>query len=328
MIGVGKKKITLRDVRDAHSRIASRVRHTGVAPVTLPSGEDIYLKLENLQITGAFKIRGALNCLMQLAPEQKMSEIVTASSGNHGQGVALAADMLGMRCTIVMPKGAPRTKVEATERRGARVVLYGGIYNESCEYAHRMEEEAGCIYVPAYDDERIIAGQGTIGLEILDDLSDVGQIVVPIGGGGLISGIAVAVKAIDPTIRVIGVEPEQAACMLAAVRAGRLTGIECGGTIADGVVTTTAGELTFEHCRDLVDEIVTVGERDIVRAIRFLHEQARLVAEGAGALATAALMCGKIASCPGRTVAVVSGGNIDAEKMANIIIGAREEDLL
>jgi len=313
--------ITLKDVREAQARIAPYIRRTDIAQMALPLGGEIYIKMENLQYTGAFKVRGAFNCMLQLTEEQRNAGVLAASAGNHAQGVARAANALSIACTIVMPMTAPLSKITATEQYGAKVVLSGNNYDDACAYALRLVEETGATFIHPFNDERVIAGQGTLGLEILEDVKDVGQILVPVGGGGLAAGVALAVKAVDPTVSVIGVEPKSAACMRCSIDAGRIVTLASSVTIADGIAVKTPGDITYPLCRDLLDDVITVDDDDIARAILHLLEKCKIVSEGAGAAGVAALLTGKARPLPdGRpTVALLSGGNIDVTMVARII---------
>ena len=312
--------ITLNDVRLAQERITPYIRRTDIAHVALPLGGELHIKLENLQYTGAFKIRGAFNCMLQLTQEQRSAGVLAASAGNHAQGVARAANALGLNCTIVMPTGAPLSKITATEQYGAKVVLHGNTYDDACAHALQLVEESGATFIHPFNDERVIAGQGTLGLEILEDLPKAGQILVPLGGGGLAAGVAIAAKAIDPTVRVIGVEPKNAASMRASVDAGRIVTLASSNTIADGIAVKTPGDITYSLCRDYLDDIVMVDEDDIARSILYLLEKCKIVSEGAGAAGVAAMLAGKVQLlCDRPTVALLSGGNIDVTMVARII---------
>ena len=312
--------ITLNDVRLAHERITPYIRRTDVAQVALPLGGELHIKLENLQYTGAFKVRGAFNCMLQLTEEQKQAGVLAASAGNHAQGVARAANALGLNCTIVMPTGAPLSKITATEQYGAKVVLYGNTYDDACCHALKLVEETGATFIHPFNDERVIAGQGTLGLEILQDLPTAGQILVPLGGGGLAAGVAIAAKHLDPSVRVIGVEARNAASMRASVDAGRIVTLASSNTIADGIAVKTPGDVTYPLCREYLYDIVTVDEDDIARAILYLLEKCKIVSEGAGAAGVAAMLAGKVQPLSDRpTVALLSGGNIDVTMVARII---------
>ncbi|CAB1130120.1 L-threonine ammonia-lyase [Candidatus Hydrogenisulfobacillus filiaventi] len=281
-------------------------------------GARVFLKLENLQRTGSFKLRGAYNRLRQLSPAELERGVVAASAGNHAQGVALAAQLVGTRATVVMPEAASLTKIEATRRYGAEVALAGDSFDESDAEAHRLAAAEGRVFIPAFDDPAVIVGQGTVALEILEERPALDSLWVPIGGGGLAAGVALAVKAVNPQIRVIGVQAEGAPAMLRSLEAGRVVTLPAVHTLADGMAVKRPGDLTFALVQRYVDEVVTVDERSISRAILLLLERTKLVVEGAGAAALAALLEGKAA--PGAVAAaVVSGGNIDVTLLARII---------
>lgn len=310
------------DVWRAQEVIRPHVYHTPLLPSrTLGnmSGAKVYLKTENLQRSGSYKIRGATYKLSRLAPEERERGVIAASAGNHAQGVAIAASALGVPCTIVMPTAAPLAKVTATQGYGATVVMAGENYNEAYARAREIQAETGATYIHAYDDPDIIAGQGTLGLEILADLPDVEAIVVGIGGGGVISGIATAVKALKPDVRIIGVEAAGAASMRAALDAGDITTLPHINTIADGIATKAAGRYTFEIVRRLVDEVVTVDDEEIIYAVLLLLERCKLLVEGAGAVGVAALLSRRLDLAGKRTVAVLSGGNIDMNLIGKFI---------
>ena len=312
--------LSLADIQAARERIAPYVRQTDITHSTLPNGKELYIKLENLQYTGAYKVRGAFNCVLQLSDEQKGAGILAASAGNHAQGVARAAQELKLKCTIVMPSGAPLSKVAATERYGANVVLYGDTFDDAYNYARKLEAETGMTFIHPFDDARVMAGQGTLGLEILAQCENVGLVIVPVGGGGLASGVSTAIKGINPHIRVIGVEPSNAASMSASISVNRIITLPSANTIADGIAVKTPGKHTFPICRDQLDEVVTVDEGDIANAILYLLEKGKIVSEGAGAASIAAVLSGKVTlpdDC--NTVAVLSGGNIDVTMVSRII---------
>jgi threonine dehydratase len=283
------------------------------------TGLPLYLKLENLQRTGAFKERGALNKLLLLAPAERERGVITASAGNHAQGVAFHAAALGIRAQIVMPLATPQIKVAATRGFGADVVLHGANYDEACEEALRRRDSEGRTFIHPFDDAEVIAGQGTIGLELLEQVPDLEAVVVPVGGGGLIGGIACALKESNPRIRVIGVEPEKLPSMLRAREAGTLVTLSAEATIADGIAVRRAGGLTLPLVSRYVDEIVTVDDEEIASAILMLLEHEKTLAEGAGAAALAALLQSKTNLRARRTVVLVSGGNIDVSLLAKII---------
>ena len=316
------RRPTVTDVWHAQEIIRPHVYHTPLLPSRTFSdmtGAKIYLKAENLQRSGAYKIRGATNKLAHLTPEERARGVIAASAGNHAQGVALAAAALDVRCTIVMPVGAPLAKVTATQGYGAEVVLYGDTYNDAYEHARTLQQERGMTYIHAFDDPDIIAGQGTLGLEMLADLPDVEAVVVGIGGGGLISGIATAVKALKPDVHIVGVQPSGAASMRAALDAGHLVTLPGISTIADGIATRRAGELTFQIVRELVDDVVTVDDEEIIHTVLLLLERCKLLVEGAGAAGLASLLTGKVELCGKRTIVLLSGGNIDMNMVGRFI---------
>lgn len=282
-------------------------------------GENLYIKAENLQLTGAFKLRGAYNKIRSLSPEEASRGVIACSAGNHAQGIALSATKLGIRSIICMPAGAPISKVEATKGYGAEVVLVPGVYDDAAREAARLAEENGYTFAHPFNDPYVIAGQGTIGLEILEQLPDVEQVVVPIGGGGLISGIAFAIKSLKPDCRVVGVQAATVASMYESRKAGAITTVQDGDTIADGIHVLTPGELTFELCQKYVDEIVTVSEGEICAAMLALMEGQKTVAEGAGATTVAACLFGKVDTSEKKTACVVSGGNVDVTTLSRVI---------
>ncbi len=278
---------------------------------------DVYIKPENLQLTGAFKIRGAYNCLFHMTDEEKKNGIVAASAGNHAQGVAYAANKLGIKATIVMPSQTPLIKVEATRNYGVEVVLHGECYDDAHAKALEIQAAKGCTLIHPFDDPMVIAGQGTIGLEILDELEDVDVILVPIGGGGLISGIASAVKALRPEVKVIGVEPEGAQTLNYSLRKNKISELKEVSTIAEGVAVKRPGNTTFELVKKYVDEIVVVSDVDVLEAFLLMVEKEKLVAENAGVLSLAALK--KLPYTGKKVVSVVSGGNIDVVTISEMI---------
>lgn len=278
-----------------------------------------FFKLENLQRTGSFKLRGAYNRMCHLTPEQLTRGVVAASAGNHAQGVALAARLVGTSAVVVMPELASMTKVTATRSYGAEVELFGQHFDDAYRRAQDIAAETGRVLIPAFEDAMVIAGQGTVGLEMLDVKPNLDLLVVPIGGGGLISGIAVAAKSRNPHIRVIGVEAEGAAAMAASRRAGRLTPLDAVHTIADGIAVKQPGAMTFALIQEYVDDIVTVADHDISRAILLFLERFKLVVEGAGAAGLGALLSGRIPVGPERIGVVVSGGNIDVGLLSRLL---------
>ena len=315
--------VTLPDVQAALGRIRDRIYLSPCArseTLSRLTGTSAFLKLENLQMTGSYKERGALNTLLTLPDAARARGLIAASAGNHAQGVAYHAGRLGITATIVMPETTPIMKVANTRAHGARIVLHGASYDEACAEARRLELAEGLTFVHPFDDPAVIAGQGTVGLELVEQAPDLDAVVVPVGGGGLVSGVAVAVKALRPRARVIGVQTEVLPSMLAALEAGKPVTLEPATTVADGIAVKRAGDLTFEHVREFVDEIVTVSEEEIASAILYLLEKEKTVAEGAGAVGVAALMQRRIRGLEGkRVVAVVTGGNIDVNLVARII---------
>lgn len=285
-------------------------------------GVHVVMKCENLQRTGAYKVRGAYNRMSKLSAEERAKGVVAASAGNHAQGVALAAQALGIHATVYMPMGVALPKLLATRDYGADVVLHGPTFTESLAAAKEFAQTSGAIFIPPYDNFDVIAGQGTVGLEIIEQVPDVETVIVPIGGGGLISGVASALKqaaaATGRTIRVIGVQSANAAAYPPSLKAGEPTTITMKPTIADGIAVSRPGKLNFEIIKDTVDEVVTVSDDDIARALVTLLERAKLVVEPAGAVGVAAILAGKVVAT-GKTVVVLSGGNIDTMVMERVI---------
>lgn len=280
-------------------------------------GNRVFLKPENFQVTGSFKIRGAYYKISKLSEEEKSRGVIAASAGNHAQGVGYAAQMLGVKATIVMPETTPIIKVEATKKFGVQVVLHGDTYDDACRKARELEEENGYVFVHPFDDIDVMLGQGTVALEVLKELEDVDKILVPIGGGGLISGIAMAAKMLKPGIKIIGVEPEGACCIARSLDENKVTELKKVDTMADGVAVKKPGDLTFEVIKEFVDEVVTVSDSDILEAILLLMERHKMITEGAGALSVAGLK--KLASEDKNVVCVISGGNIDISTISAII---------
>lgn len=314
--------VTFRDIQEARSHLKDVVYKTGLVHNTTFSemtGNFIYLKTENLQKTGSFKLRGAFNKIANLPKEQKQYGVIAASAGNHAQGVAMAATAYGIKSTIVMPKHAPLSKIAATKSYGAEVVLYGEVYDEAYEKARQIQKQSGAVFVHPFDDREIIAGQGTIGIEILEDVPDADIIVVPIGGGGLISGIAIAAKHMKPDIKIIGVQTKNLPSMARSLSQNHITTVEGPATIADGIAVKTPGELTFKIVKKFVDDIVTVDEDEIANAILLLLERAKVVSEGAGAASVAAVLNRLDKIKNKKIVALISGGNIDVNMLSRII---------
>ncbi|ADE04862.1 threonine ammonia-lyase [Haloferax volcanii] len=316
--------LTLDDVRAARERVEAVARRTPLEyshTFSEMTGAEVYLKLENSQRTGSFKIRGATNRITTLSDEEKAAGVVTASAGNHAQGVALAASRAGVNSKIVMPEYAPISKVKATERYGGDVVLYGNDYDEAQTKAHEIEESEGRTYVHAFDDEYVMAGQGTIGLEIAEDCPDLDTVVVPIGGGGLISGISTAIKEQYPDARVIGVQAEQASSAADSLNKGSIQTIDEVDTIADGIAVRRIGDKPFEVIRERVDEVVTVSDEEIAVALTYLLERSKTLVEGAGAVALAALVFQKFDYEEGEVVVpALCGGNIDMNTLTTVVM--------
>ena len=315
--------VTLKDVLAARERVRDAIYLSPCArteTLSRVSRTQAFLKLDNLQMTGAYKERGALNKILTLGDAERARGLIAASAGNHAQAVAYHAGRLGLSATIVMPETTPIMKVANTRGHGARVVLFGANFDEAYAEARRMEREEGLTFVHPFDDEAIIAGQGTLGLEVVEQVAGLDAVLVPVGGGGLISGVAVAVKALAPRVKVIGVEADLIPCMQAAVEAGELVTLDAASTLADGIAVRRAGEITFEHVQSLVDDVVTVTEEEIASAILYLLEKEKTVAEGAGAVGVAALMHHKLPGLEGKRVcSVISGGNIDVNVVARVI---------
>lgn len=311
----------LEQVREAAKILDVVALHTPLEPSRVLSdhaGGPAFLKCENLQRTGAFKIRGAYNMIARLSAEESSRGVVAASAGNHAQGVALAASLLGVKATVFMPQGAALPKVEATTRYGADVVLEGSVYDEAFGAAQAFAAEQRAVMVHPFDHPDVIAGQGTIALEIFDQLPDVSTIVVPVGGGGLISGVAAAAKAMRPETRIVGVEPEGAAGMRAALEKGEPVELPEMDTVADGLAARRAGALTLAHVRELVDEVVTVSDDEIAEGLLLMVERAKLLVEPAGAAGVAAVMANK-GTLIHPVVVLLSGGNIDPLLLMQVI---------
>ncbi|MCH5204106.1 MAG: threonine ammonia-lyase [Oscillospiraceae bacterium] len=312
--------LTLDSIYKASHILKEVIRHTDLikAPKINPDA-DVYLKPENLQVTGSFKVRGAYYKISQLTDEEREKGVIACSAGNHAQGVALAATKAGIKSLICLPDGAPISKVEATKGYGAEVCLVPGVYDDAYNKALSLRDEKGYTFIHPFDDENVIAGQGTIGLEILDDLPDVDAVVVPIGGGGLVSGVAFAIKQLNPKIKVYGVQAAGAPSMFNSINDDKIERLDSVATLADGIAVKEPGKNTFELCKQYVDEIVTVNEDEISGAILELIEQQKLIAEGAGAVSVAAVMFNKIPVKGKKVVCVVSGGNIDVTILNRVI---------
>ena len=312
--------LTLDKIYQAAYVLKDVVRETALVPSPkINPKSEVYLKTENLQLTGSFKVRGAGFMISQLSKEEKEKGVIACSAGNHAQGVALAAQKYGIKSVICLPDGAPISKVEATKSYGAEVVMVKGVYDDAYNHALKLRDEMGYTFVHPFDNEDVIAGQGTIGLEILNNLNNIDAIVVPIGGGGLISGIAYAVKQLSPKTKVYGVQAEGAASMFRSVKDGKRGKLSSVSTFADGIAVKEPGVNTFEICSKYVDDIVTVSEDEISSAILALIEQHKMIAEGAGAVSVAAVMFNKLPVENKRVVCVVSGGNIDVTILSRVI---------
>ena len=312
--------LTLDKIYKASHVLRSVIRKTDLihAPLVKPDSE-IYLKTENLQITGSFKVRGAYYMMSQLTEEEKARGVIACSAGNHAQGVALAAAKNHIKSLICLPDGAPISKVEATKSYGAEVCMVNGVYDDAYQKALELKEEKNYTFVHPFDNEDVIAGQGTIGLEILEQMPDVEAVIVPIGGGGLISGVAFAIKNLNPNIKVYGVQASGAPSMRNSIRDGKIECLDHVSTIADGIAVKEPGEHTFQYVSQYVDEIVTVTDDEISAAILALIERQKLIAEGAGAASVAAAMFNKVPIQGKKTVCLVSGGNIDVTILSRVI---------
>ena len=307
--------VSLQEIQDARNSIRDQVKKTPLVRsqyLSSLTGSDVYLKLENLQVTNAFKIRGALNRLMKLSPEERAHGIIAASSGNHAQAVAIGAEKLGLNATVVVPETTPKIKIEKIRKHKVELVLYGGSYDYAEEYARKLAKERGLTFISAYNDPVVVAGQGTVGLEILEELPTADSIIVPVSGGSILSGVAVAAKCIKPSIEILGAQPENVAAMYNSLKAGKIIHIPMKPTIAEGLDgNIEEGCVTFELIQRYVNEILLYDEDTIKKMIRLLWEKEGQVVEASGAIAIA-----PIAETPKRftgkqTVAVITGGNID-----------------
>ncbi len=313
--------LTIEKIRRAQEVLSDAVYRTDIVRAQKLYPEcDLRIKTENLQRTGSFKLRGAYFRIANLSAEEKARGVIACSAGNHAQGVALAATRHGIKSLICLPAGAPLAKISATRDYGAEVCLVPGVYDDAYQYALRLRDEHGYTFIHPFDDEDVIAGQGTIGLEILEQWKDVDAIIVPVGGGGLISGVAFAAKAVKPSVKVYGVQAEGAASMYNSLRSGKIETLPSVLTIADGIAVKQPGVHTFEYCKKYVDGIVTVTDGEIASAILALIEKKKIVAEGAGATPVAAMLAGKFPELNGKKVCcLVSGGNVDVTVLNRII---------
>jgi threonine dehydratase len=322
-IAANAPMVGIQAIREAAARIKPVARFTPLLDVSGPAGRPFFLKCENFQPAGAFKIRGAYNMVAQLTPEQRGRGVITFSSGNHGQAVALAAKLLGGPAVVVMPTTTPKIKVDGARSFGAEVIFAG---TTSADRRERAEAEAaarGLTMVPPFDHEWIIAGQGTVGLEILEQRPDVAVVLVPVGGGGLVAGVAAAIKQTNPRVKVIGVEPTGAAKMTASLDAGHPVTLPKTATVADGLMPVRPGDLTFAHVQKFVDAVITVDDPAIIDAVVWIFANAKIVAEPSGAATTAAVLAGPLDAAlrspiDGSIVAIVSGGNMGVERLAEL----------
>lgn len=315
-------QISLEKIKRAKIKLENVVKETSLIyseRFSKLSGNTVYLKPENLQITGSYKIRGAYNKISSLSEKQKKKGLIAASAGNHAQGVAWAAKKLGAKAIIVMPTTTPLVKINATKKLGANVVLFGNIYDESCDHARRLARKKGYSFIHPFDDWEIMAGQGTVGLEVLNELPSTDILLVPVGGGGLIGGISVAAKSINPKIKIIGVEPKGANAMKLSLERRRLVELESADTIADGVAVKKVGNKTLEVAKKYVDRIVVVSETEIMEAFLMLMEKHKILAEPAGVLTVACFFNNKIKFKNKRIVSILSGGNIDVKTIGGLI---------
>ncbi len=312
--------LTLDKVYHAGYVLKNVIRKTDVikAPRINPEA-DVYLKTENLQTTGSFKIRGSYYKISQLSDKEKSRGVIACSAGNHAQGVALAATKNGIKSLICLPDSAPISKVEATKRYGAEVCLVKGVYDDAYNRALELRDKEGYTFIHPFNDEQVIAGQGTIALEIIDQIADLDAVVVPIGGGGLISGVAYTIKNLNPNVKVYGVQATGAPSMANSIHDGHIERLDSVSTIADGIAVKEPGDLTYEICKQYVDEIVTVTEEEISTAILALMEKQKLIAEGAGAVSVAAVMFNKVPVKGKKVCCLVSGGNIDVTILSRVI---------
>lgn len=319
--------LTLEMIQDARKTLEGVARVTPLfESAFINPNANVYIKCENMQVTGSFKLRGAYYKTANLTDEEAARGVIACSAGNHAQGVALAAQKKGIKATICMPAGAPLAKVEATKSYGAEVVLVPGVYDDAAAKAQELQKEKGYTFLHPFNDEYVMAGQGTVALEILDKLPEAEVVLVPIGGGGLIAGIAAAVKAINPSCKVYGVQAAGAPSMKRSLEEGKIGKLAEVSTMADGIAVKEPGNLTFEYCQKYVDGVVTVTEAEIASAILMLLEKHKMVAEGAGAVSVAAAMTNKVDIAGKKVVCVVSGGNVDVNVLDRIIDKGLQEN--
>ena len=312
--------ITIDKIYNAAQVLKDNIRTTDLIPApNLNINSEIYLKAENLQLTGSFKLRGAFYKISTLSKEEKERGIIACSAGNHAQGVALSAKNSGIKATIFIPSIAPISKIEATRKYGAEIKLIDGVYDDAYNAAIQYQKETNAIFIHPFDDDEIIAGQGTIGLELMNQMPDLDAVIVPIGGGGLVSGVAFAIKTLNPKCKVYGVQAQGAKSMINALEHHEIETLKSVSTFADGIAVKTPGETTFDICSKYVDEVVSVSDDEIATAILTLIEQQKLIAEGAGAVSVAAAMFDKVSIKGKKTACIVSGGNIDVNILSRVI---------
>ena len=316
-------EVTLDKIKDARARIRDKVNKTPcIYSLTLSRilQKEVFLKLENLQLTQAFKARGNANKMSLLTQDEKNRGVITASSGNHGQGLSLAALRAGVKATIVLPEVAPKNKIDKIKENKAEVIIKGKTYDDASHYAHTLAKEKNYVYIPSFNDLDIIAGNGSIGLEILEEVPQAQMIICPIGGGGGISGVSLAVKQLKSDIKIVGVEAEKAPSMLKSIEADKIIELNTVDTFADGIAVRKPGEINFKIVKKYVDSIVTVSEKEIKSAIFILAKEAKIIAEGAGAASVAALLFKKIDTKNiSKIVCMISGGNIDVDMLKDIL---------
>jgi len=316
-------EINLKKIKEARERIKAKINKTPCIyslPLSRIMKKDVFLKLENLQITQAFKARGNANKIALLSEKEKNRGVITASSGNHGQGLSLAALRAGIKAVIVLPEVAPNNKIEKIKENKAEVIIKGKTYDDACNYAHSLSKKMDYTYIPSFDDLDIIAGNGSIGLEILEEVPQSQMIICPIGGGGGISGIALAAKQIKPDIKIIGVEAERSASMLESIKLGKIIELSSANTFADGIAVRKPGKINFEIVKKYVDDIITVSEEEMKSAIFTLAKEAKIIAEGAGASSVAALLSKKVPIKDiSNIVCIITGGNIDMPLFKSIL---------
>lgn len=320
-VPVGNYEITYQDVLKAVERLQGVIHQTPMQhsrTFSKMTGNEVFMKLENLQKTGAFKIRGAYNKIAGLSLEERKKGIITASAGNHAQGVSYAAHQYGIPSTVVMPKGAPAAKIEATENYGSKVILYGKNYDESYQKAVEEAEESGATFVHAFDDPLVIAGQGTIGYEMIKEYPDLDAVIVPVGGGGLISGIAIAVKHLNPKVQVIGVQPKGSNAGYLSWQSGKVQSISAPSSVADGLSVKQLGKLPYSIIQQYVDFFITVSDQQIKQAMLLILERSKVMVEGAGAASLAGLLSGKLPLQNKKVGLILSGGNLDLMRLSSL----------